>query len=447
MLSYTSKSYGDEDFINRIAGNDNRLEPLQSTDLLIQSALVPNSRVRSNEAANNDAAIYVGHLDKFYTVPISAAYIINASGTSYRYSTELEDMDVSISQTPKSHSFKDWEDFHLFPGKNGNVYTDQVTESKSSLSPAFGSGKDSTLVQVAAISSAAAGAGSPLAPSLFSQFTSPIGYELEQQNTTTALKLFEQAVARIYDEPILDKFAVCNQWPNQCGLSDGVFIDGGFVDNPALVINVAQYQIAGGDLDDTLRVILTNTNQAWGTDYQYSLFLQYFNSPINEGIEPGAYHWPPGMLSPYQSHQIFEDFMDESILDDLIESIPGSNMTTALLKGTTIDNPVFGIKVGQKVDILLVNVNEPITTYVATPDIVDYFTQPLADMTIHIADNEELANRIKLFVEPALVHENGVTDTETPSSEATSSATRLLQRLSMGCLLLLTTMVLNQVVL
>jgi len=117
MLNYTSKSYGDEGFINRIAGNDNRLKSLQSTDLLIQSALVPNSRVRSNEAANNnDAAVYVGHLDKIYTVPISAAYIINVSGTFYSYSTELEDMEVSISPTSKEHSFEDWEDFHLYPG-------------------------------------------------------------------------------------------------------------------------------------------------------------------------------------------------------------------------------------------------------------------------------------------------------------------------------------------
>ena len=194
MLNYTSKSYGDDDFINRIAGNDNRLDSLQSTDLLIQSALVPNSRVRSNKAANYDSAVYVGHLDKIYTVPISAAYIINASSTSYRYSTELEDMDISMSQTPKQHSFNDWEDFHLYPGENGSVYTDQITESKSTLSPAFGSGKDSTLVQVAAISSAAAGAGSPLVPSLFSQFFSGAGYELEQENATAALKLFEQAV-------------------------------------------------------------------------------------------------------------------------------------------------------------------------------------------------------------------------------------------------------------
>ena len=402
--------------------------------------------MRSSNKAADDAAVYIGHLDKIYTVPVSAAYIINASSTSYTYSTELEDMDISKSQTPKQHSFEDWEDFHLYPGDNGKVYTDQITESKSSLSPAFGSGEDSTLVQVAAISSAAAGGASPLVPSLFTQFLSGTRYDLEQQNATAALTLFELAVAGIYDEPMLDKFSVCNQWPNQCGLSDGVFIDGGFVDNPALVINVAQYQIAGGDLDETLRVILTNTNQAWGTVKEHSTYLQYFNSPINDGIEPGAYNWPPGMFVPYQSLQIFGDFMDESILDGLIEPIPGSNMTTALLKGTTIDNPIFGIKVGQKVEILLVNLNEAITTYIATPDIVSIFTEPLADMTVHIAENEDLANRIKLFVESALVHENDGNNSATPSDETTSSAARLLLRPTMGwLLLLLLSIVLHQV--
>ena len=68
-------------------------------------------------------------------------------------------------------------------------------------------------------------------------------------------------------------------------------------------------------------------------------------------------------------------------------------------------------------------------------------------MTVHIAENEELANRIKLFVEPALVHENDDSSKATPSSETTSSAIRLLQRpiLPVG-FLLLWTMILKQVV-
>lgn len=86
------------------------------------------------------------------------------------------------------------------------------------------------------------------------------------------------------------------------------------------------------------------------------------------------------------------------MLDDLIEPITGSNMTTAILKGTTLQNSILGIEAGQNVEILLINTNVPITTYILTPDVVQQYTEPLASMTTHIADNEELASRIKAFV-------------------------------------------------
>ena len=100
---------------------------------------------------------------------------------------------------------------------------------------------------------------------------------------------------------------VCNQWPNSCGKTDGYFIDGGFTDGPSLVINVAQYQAwyNYGDMNETLKVILTNTNEAWGTDYQYTQILQFFDSPLNQDVEPGGFNWPPGWSLPCQSQQIF----------------------------------------------------------------------------------------------------------------------------------------------
>ena len=118
-------------------------------------------------------------------------------------------------------------------------------------------------------------------------------------------------MARMYNQTLFDKFAVCTQWPNTCGLQDGQFVDGWIADNPALAISVGQYHISGGDLSETLKVILTNTNQEWGTEFQYTQILQYFDSPINQGIEPGSFNWPPGMWIPYQSPQLFAEFMDE----------------------------------------------------------------------------------------------------------------------------------------
>ena len=110
--------------------------------------------------------------------------------------------------------------------------------------------------------------------------------------------------------------------------------------------------------------------------------------------------------------------MDSSTLDSLLEPISGSNMTTAILKGTTIDNPNFGIRAGQQVEILLINLNEPITTYIVTPDLAQFFTEPLASMTKHIADNEELAKRVKEFAEPLSDDNDGVSgDNETLSDD------------------------------
>lgn len=442
MLAYAAESYGDSNFANLAAGPDNRLDVFQRTDLLIQAALAANSRIRSNDTVNDsssdsdDVAVYIGPDEvNIYTVPLSAAYIVNATGTSYRYSTESlqDDMTVSTSPTSSQHSFEDWQDFFLYPATNGTVHINreghsEIASTDVKFARAFGGGDNSTVIQVAAISSAAAGMHSPLAPSMYTQGLSKKRYELVEEGKNAArLNTFDKAVARQYDQPLLDGFAVCSQWPNDCGTLDGVYVDGWIVDNPALVINVGQYHISGEDLSKTMKVILTNTNEEWGEgeDFQYTQILQYFANPDNQNVEPGSFNWPPGMWGPYQSPQIFEEYMDASTLDSLIEPISGSNMTTAILKGTTIDVPIFGIKAGQEVEILLIILNEPITTYIVTPDIVEKYTEPLADMTKHIAENEELASRIKVFADDgmdSIPHpDDNVTESTLPNVNGTES--------------------------
>ena len=278
-------------------------------------------------------------------------------------------MDVGIAQTPSQFSFEDWEDFYLYPAEVGTVHIEDFAKIKNSLSQAFGGG-DSTVTQVAAISSAFPGPVSPLVGSSFSQFFSKARYDLLEPNGTAEdntlqeakakIALFDGVIAKWYDQPLFDKFAVCNQWHNTCGATDSYYIDGAYVDNPSLVIYVAQFQMSSGDLKQTLKVILTNTNEVWGTAKQFTQILQYFKSPISQGVEPGSFNWPPGYTVPYQSPQIFEEFLDSSTLDDLLKPIPDSNMTTAILKGTNINNPIFGVKAGQSVEIFLVNLNDPI---------------------------------------------------------------------------------------
>ena len=109
--------------------------------------------------------------------------------------------------------------------------------------------------------------------------------------------------------------------------------------------------------------------------------------------------WGPAYFAPYRSPQFFHENVSTSNIDALIEPIFDSNMTTALLNGTTIDNPSFGVYAGQQVEILLLNLNEDITTLVVGKDNVKKYTQPLADITRHIASNQELVERVRNFNE------------------------------------------------
>jgi len=221
MLLYTSKSYGDMNFTKKTAGYDNKIDDLKGTDLYIQSALIPNSRVRNNETSSSDTAVYIGPNDgdTIYTVPLSAVYIVDDFGTtSYRYSTinlAQRSLDVSRAPTPSQYSFDDWNDFYLYPGENGTTNIKEYTAKSNGLSQPFGRDScgggnckgDSTVVQVASISSAVMGNRSPIIPETYSQKYSKERYDLEQNGTFVELALYDKAIARMYNQPMLDNFA------------------------------------------------------------------------------------------------------------------------------------------------------------------------------------------------------------------------------------------------
>ena len=120
---------------------------------------------------------------------------------------------------------------------------------------------------------------------------------------------------------------------------------------------------------------------------------------LNENIEPGDFLWNPVLnKQPLRSFQIFLDYMDESILDALIEPIEGSNITTALLSGITIDNPAYRVRSGQKVEILLINTNTPIPTEIASSELIEEFKIPMGDMAVEIATNPVLFERVQAFL-------------------------------------------------
>ena len=223
--------------------------------------------------------------------------------------------------------------------------------------------------------------------------------------------------------------AVCTQWPNPGGEQDGFFIDGWFVDNPAFIINVAHEQqrqlqkleqhqqlleavaaaaaarnitVANSTTPtlklEPLKAIITNTNQEWDTEWNRAQFLQYFSTYFNRNVSAGGFLWGPGFYAPYRSPQIFEEYLDPNGIDALLEPIEGTNLTTALLTGTTVDNPAFGVVGGQTVNILLLNTNAPITTYVVGLSQIEALSEPLAEMAAEIAGSGELVRRVRHFV-------------------------------------------------
>ena len=63
--------------------------------------------------------------------------------------------------------------------------------------------------------------------------------------------------------------------------------------------------------DKVLKVIITNTNEAWNTTYNYAQYLQYYSTYFNGGVAPGDFLWAPGYYVPFRSPQIFQEYLDE----------------------------------------------------------------------------------------------------------------------------------------
>ena len=175
MLDAAATTYGDSEFASIIASNENCVDALSNTDLLIQSALAPNFRIRWSDS-QNDTVVYLGpNNSTLYTLPISTAYVIDDSGTKYRYALD-ETWNLATQQAHISpdHSFEKWEDFYLYPAEDGtNVIDDsghingfeleKAEVDAAEFAEPFGG--SSSVIQLAAISSAAAGTYSPLVPS------------------------------------------------------------------------------------------------------------------------------------------------------------------------------------------------------------------------------------------------------------------------------------------
>ena len=244
---------------------------------------------------------------------------------------------------------------------------------------------------------------SPLIPSLFSQGFSKLR---DAVNEADKKLVFDKVVDQLYEAKIYDGQSVCTQWPEVCGKTDGQFLDGYYTDQCSLALNIGQYQSQNSDNiftnglthqgeEEPLKVILTDINQFSDDD---QALLPYFNSPINEGIAPGEYMWPADLFLPLMSPQVFALNMDSASLAGITKPIPGSNITVARILTTTVDNPWFHVKAGQRVDLLILRTNSNIPTAgILGKEAIQAFKGPLAEMAQGIAASAELLNVIQEF--------------------------------------------------
>ena len=418
MLYETSVAFGDADFVGRAASAEGRIGPLQNVDLITQTGLTPTARVMEQGSA--DAYVYVGPTaESYYTTPIPAAYVVTSDDATpikgWWIGPAGSEMLVSNPIAPDNSSgfdFSDWEEFDLFPpGDDATATMPRTDAFGRPLLPVqepFSTSGATSVVQAAATSSALLGSFSGLTPSVFAQSLSLARYHIENDSSlsfvkkTAAVRAIDGPVSdRLYDSELVFGFSVCSQWPNPCGETDSHFLDGIATDTTALATTVGAYHVSSeADLSKPLKVVLTNTNFEWDNAGNIQQILMHWSSPLNQGVDPGAFIWLEEYnRQPMQSAQIFSEFMDEEMLNSALEVVDGTNFTTAILFGTTIDNPSFSVKAGQEVEVLLINTNTPIPTLIAGPEFIDTLKQPMGNMVIEIATNPVLLARVNAFLD------------------------------------------------
>jgi len=403
MLKAASSNYDDPSFIDRPFDSENRVNALSNTEIYIQTSLSPTSRTQVTATSQGELVYMTAgdSSDEVYTTPLAAQFAVKANYNHFFVAAEDKDTLYTMYATaPETFSEKDYTNFSLYPNTSGSVLKSLPNLPYSTRSPFLEPfGGIPTVTQVAAASSAAIGGLSGDVPSVLAQVASALEY-----NKTAGFRnlIISDLVKQIYNESIFGDIAVCTQWPNDCGTSDGRLIDGAYTDDLSLALNVGQYQtVDNGDLTKTLKVILTNNNMNTSSNVQ---FLSYFQTSFNQGIAPGDFLWLPSWSmygppapTPVRSNQIFADYLDDELLTSKLQQLSGTNMTYALMNATTLDNVAFGVKAGQHVELLLLQINSPIPTTVIGRNTTQEYMVPLADMAQAIASNMALISIVRDF--------------------------------------------------
>jgi hypothetical protein len=308
----------------------------------------------------------------------------------------LEDKDLPLRtcvtrKVPKFFSYDDWDGFNFFP-QNKTTGSLLVPKSKiprchveGLLSEPFGGGTPTALqagtfsarlqkggdrkprvvfgrrltpiflplFTAALVGSTVFSENTSRAPSAFAAYTSTRAGANANSSSLSELSLVAQAnlIWKLFDSKV--DFGLCTQTKN-CGIHDALFSHANIIDQGSLGLTLGQHHaIDKADQSKTLKIIYTVHTFLNGGS-----FLLYFNTTDNKGIPPGGYIWPnqsngETTPSPWASMQIFENFLDQAMLDSMLVRVPNTFVRTARMALTTVANPKLHVDAGQKVDMLV----------------------------------------------------------------------------------------------
>jgi hypothetical protein len=393
MLDYVAKNvYNDNEFASVLATPNNRIAPLQETAQLIHSSLVPqtslNSKLNSLGPSSKEGFKYSGVL------PVT--YSVGNDGAEYRIAGNHDKDDpLQVYQSDQEYFYewKDYKEYGIYPNRPETLIPADGTNVGVFNTDFFGGNTKAT--QAASISSAEKGGFSSSNPSLFTQVTSWEYNNLDEIEK----KPFYAATVGGFESGEATGVSVPTQWPNQGNELDGRFVDGGFSDNTALAQTIAYYQARpNADLNKVLRIILSNndTNSKKELNPDNAEVVKFFANDENKGIPPGESFWCECQENPHASAQIFSETV--TLEQFKAQTKPVGQFLTNRLSGKTITNPLWGIKGGQKVEILVIATDVDIPTTVIGSGEVNKYIEPLMNLATDLATNSALLELVKEFV-------------------------------------------------
>jgi hypothetical protein len=431
MLQTVSTDYGDPSLATRqLSNNEHKIASLKYVDLHVQTTFTPNaiddtgSQVTSfggpstlaDQNKNNESTVFDVSLPMQYTISSQ-----NTGGynhwlpddffrdlDSYRGNKREEYAPASLSGNVTT-SASGLEVVEQCPLQNNNAW------------------EDPNVLQLFSATSARFGAFMPSSPTMFNQLWAPIYQALAQSGSDDADSASSSLVDflnLLWDNSQLGATGVCTDFDgtsntfSDCGVGSGRFIDSGYSDGTSLAQTLGAAQIKQKMNQELLANVTTPANiktanldasaepikiiHAYNdfVNNTNTIFLLFWDTDANEGIAPGNFLYSPDVGVAIPSKQIFNETLQESDMQQqLTPMIANTTLQTATFRGTTIDNPAYGVAAGTPVDILFVRLNSPIPTYLLTRAGVEPAIQPLGDMAEMIASSDELGDIIKAFAD------------------------------------------------